>query len=64
MKHFSKYLESTVHEEIIMRHRKQNIENKHKSTLRKAKPRELQYKIFIPHHHLHELGVARPVAAS
>jgi hypothetical protein len=51
MKYFSKYFDSTIHEETEIQHRIQNIEYKQKSTLRKAKPRELQHKIFIPHHH-------------
>ena len=48
IRHFSKYLDSrrNVHEETEVQHRIQNAENKHKCTLQKAKPREIQYKIL------------------
>jgi hypothetical protein len=48
VKHFSKYLERrpNVHEETEAQHRTQNVENKHKCTLQKAKPREIQYKVL------------------
>jgi hypothetical protein len=45
MKHFSKYVDSklSVHEKTKVELQIQNIENKHKRTLQKAKPYYTKY---------------------